>query len=118
MTFKERRYECQGCGEAVKGLYWDHQQPDPCVCGGTWAETGLLTTMSRHTGVIDDQLEGGARWCETMGHEPVWLDGTKSQWRREVERHQVVNTVRHDDAYYARHRRQHLEQLRDEKRAY
>jgi hypothetical protein len=63
--------------------------------------------------VIDDQLEGGARWCETMGHEPVWLDGSKSQWRREVAARGLVNVDRHDAAYYARQRRLHDQELRD-----
>jgi len=69
--------------------------------------------LQRNRGVIDDQLEGGARWCETMGHKPVWLDGTKSQYRQMVEKHKVENVVRHDSAYYAKQRRMHDEMLRD-----
>jgi hypothetical protein len=70
-------------------------------------------TLARNRGVIDDQLDGGARWCETMGHEPVWLDGTKSQWRREMEKRGLVNVVRHDSAYHAKQRKLHDERLRD-----
>lgn len=66
--------------------------------------------------VIDDQLEGGARWCETMGHDPVWLDGTKSQWKREMDKRNLENVSRHDRAYHRRMFRQHDERLRDEKR--
>lgn len=63
--------------------------------------------------IISDQLEGGARWCETMGHEPVWLDGTKSQWKREMQARGLVNVDRHDSAYYATKRRLHDQELRD-----
>jgi len=62
---------------------------------------------------IDDTLEGGARWCETMGHEPVWLDGSKSQWRQLVAEKDLVNIDRHDSTYFARLRRRHDEELKD-----
>lgn len=112
MTFKERRYECQQCGADVRGLYWNYETPEPCECGGTWAETGTVLTVGRHRGVIDDQIEGGPRMFETFGHEPVWID-SKSEWRRQVEKHNVVNVVRHDSAYYAKQRKMHDEKLRD-----
>jgi hypothetical protein len=118
MTFKERRFECDGCGRALTELRWDGSLPDPCVCNGGWHETPLTLSLARHTGVIDDQLEGGARWCETLGHQPVWLDGTKSQWRRVTEEHKKVNIVRHDSQYYAKQRKMHDEKLRDTGSAY
>lgn len=62
--------------------------------------------------VIDDQIEGGPRFFDTMGHEDVWIE-TKSQWRREVEARQLVHVDRHDRAYYQRMFRQHDEMLRD-----
>jgi hypothetical protein len=60
--------------------------------------------------VINDELEGGARFFENMGNEPVWV-ASKSQWRREVAARQLVNVDRHDSAYYAKRR-----QMLDEKR--
>lgn len=63
--------------------------------------------------VIDDQLEGGPRFFDTMGHEDVWIE-SKSQWRREVAARNLVNVDKHDSAYYAKQRRMHDEKLRDE----
>jgi hypothetical protein len=63
--------------------------------------------------VIDDQLEGGARLFETMGHEPVWIE-SKSQWKREVDARQLINVDKHDRAYYQKQFRMHDEKLRDE----
>lgn len=110
MTFKERRYECAACGEAVKALAWDTDAA-PLHCDAPMGETSL--SGDRAPSVIDDQLEGGARWCETMDVEPVWLDGTKSQWRREVAKRPIRNVVRHESDYYARSRKRHDEELRD-----
>lgn len=111
MTFKERRYECQQCGADVRGLYWNYEQPDPCECGGTWAETGTLLSVERNRGVIDDTIIGG-RVCETLGHEPFYYE-SKSALRKEAARRGLVNVVRHDDAYYAKQRKMHDEKLRD-----
>ncbi len=66
--------------------------------------------------IIDDQLDGGARWCETFGHDPVWLDGTKSQWKRLMDVHGVENVVRHEQTYYDRHRREQTEKFYDTRR--
>ena len=64
--------------------------------------------------IIDDQLEGGARWCETMAHEPVWLDGTKSQWKRLMDQHQVRNVGdRKPQDYFVRQRKMLDEQRHD-----
>jgi len=62
--------------------------------------------------VIDDQLEGGARLFDTMGHEPVWIE-SKSQWKREVAQRGLVNVDKYDRAHYARKFREHDERLRD-----
>ena len=64
--------------------------------------------------VIDDQLEGGARYFENLGPDPVFIE-SKSQWRREVDarRDKIVHVDRHDSRYYATKRRQHDEMLRD-----
>lgn len=112
MTFKERRFECQGCGAEVRDCFWDGQQPAPCACGGRWADTGLPMAVGRNRGVIDDQIEGGPRFFENFGHEPVWVD-SKSEYKRQLEKHNAINLVRHDAAYYAKQRKQHDEMLRD-----
>ena len=111
MTFKTRRYECPSCGSSVQDLRWD-TDPVPQCSHGPMIETGLTTTLGRHRGVIDDQIEGGPRLFETFGDTPVWVE-SKSQWRREVERHQVVNVDRHDSDYYAKQRKMHQERLKD-----
>jgi hypothetical protein len=66
--------------------------------------------------VIDDQLEGGPRLFDTMGHDEVYIE-SKSQWKREVAARNLENVVRHDSAYYAKQRRMHDERLRDTGRA-
>jgi hypothetical protein len=63
--------------------------------------------------VIDDTLEGGPRWFETLGPEPVFIE-SKSQWRREVAARPIEHVDRHDRDYYRRLFRQHDERLRDE----
>lgn len=62
--------------------------------------------------VIDDQIEGGPRFFETFGHDPVWIE-SKSDWRAAVDRYQVVNVDKHDSAYYAKQRRMLDEKRRD-----
>jgi hypothetical protein len=62
--------------------------------------------------VIDDQLEGGARFFETMGHEPVWIE-SKSQWRREVAARNLEHVDRHDRAYYKKRFALHEQELKD-----
>lgn len=65
------------------------------------------------TFVIDDTLEGGARFFETLGHTPVWIE-SKSQWRREVaKREDIVHVDRHDSAFYAKRKREHEERRKD-----
>ncbi len=109
MTFKQRRYECAKCGESVKALAWNYD-PAPEHCGELMHETGM--TGDRAPFVQDDAIEGGARWCETMGHEPVWLDGTRSQWQREVTKRGLIPMGDRKPAhYFAKQRR-----LRDEER--
>jgi hypothetical protein len=62
--------------------------------------------------VIDDQLEGGPRWFEHMGPEPVYC-ASKSQWKREMQARNLENPVRHDSQWYATKRKRHDEELRD-----
>jgi len=67
-------------------------------------------------GVIDDQLEGGPRRFETMGHDAPYIE-SKSQWRREMAARNLEHFDRHDRAHYQRKFRQHDERLRDTGRA-
>jgi hypothetical protein len=112
VIFKEWSYECTACGEKQKHLHWSVDAPPLCACGGRLGPYSVVATRNR--GVIDDQIEGGPRFFETMGHEPVWIE-SKSQWKREVDKRQLVNVVRHDSAYYAKQRKMHDEKLRDER---
>jgi hypothetical protein len=112
VIFKEWSYECGACGVKVKLLHWDYEQADPCHCGGTFQPYSTVARPNR--GVIDDQLEGGPRVFETMGHEGVYIE-SKSQWKREMEKRGLVNVVKHDAAHYAKQRKMHDEKLRDER---
>ncbi len=75
-----------------------------------------LEPRPAYVGVIDDQLEGGPRRFETMGHDAPYIE-TKSQWKREVIARNLEPIVKHDRAYYDRMFRQHDERLRDTGRA-
>lgn len=86
-------------------------------CGITYGVGGFPFCKGGHgpyrVSVIDDTLEGGARFFETMGPDPVWIE-SKSQWRREVAARDLVHVDRHDRDYYRRRFREHDERLRDE----
>ena len=110
MTFKQWSYECEGCGERPKFFHWDYEPTPVCPCGGKLHPYSAV--VSRNRGVIDDQIEGGPRFFETMGPEPVWIE-SKSQWRREVAARGLENVVRHESSYYAKQRKMHDEKLRD-----
>ena len=109
MTFKQRRYECAKCGESVKALAWNYD-PAPEHCGELMHETGM--TGDRAPFVIDDQIEGGPRHFETMGEDAPFIS-TKSEWRREVEKRQLRNVVRHEQSYYDTKRKRRDEERRD-----
>ena len=49
--------------------------------------------------IIDDAIEGGPRHFETMGPDAPYIE-TKSQWRREVAKRNLVQVDRHDAAYH------------------
>ena len=86
-------------------------------CGQTLVVGDWPFCPHEHTSrlsIIDDQIEGGPRFFDTMGPEDVWIE-SKSQWRREVEKRELIHVDRHDSWYYAAHRKQHMERLRDEK---
>jgi hypothetical protein len=109
VTFKQRRYECAACGEAVKALKWDYDAPPVC-CDRPMYETGM--TYDKAAAVIDDQLEGGPRRFETMGPDAPFIS-TKSEWRREVDKRQLRNVVRHEQSYYDTNRKRRDEERHD-----
>lgn len=110
MTFKERTYECTGCGHTTRALRWDTDPVPPCVrCDGVVCESSRA--QPRAPAVVDDTIIGG-RVCETLGHEPFFYT-SKSQLRAEAERRGYQNVIRHTDAYHATQRKQHDEMLRD-----
>jgi hypothetical protein len=113
MIFKEWSYECTACGEKQKHLHWSVDAPPLCACGGRLEPYSVVATRNR--GVIDDQIEGGPRFFENFGHEPVWIE-TKSDRRKAMEKYNVIDVNRHEDSYYRKQRKMHDEQLRDEKR--
>jgi hypothetical protein len=89
---------CEKCGEHVTVGEWP-------FCPHGVPNVGI--------GVVDDTIIGG-RWCETLGHEPVFY-GSKSELRRLAAERGLTNVVKHDDAYYAKQRKMHDERIRDEK---
>jgi hypothetical protein len=92
---------CDRCGQTYSVPEWP------------WCPHGLPLAG---VGVIDDTIEGGPRFFETMGHEPVWI-ASKSDWKREMAQRGLVNLDKHDRAYYQRKFREHDERLRDTGRA-
>lgn len=86
---------CDGCGAEYRVGEWP------------WCPHGRPNVA-----VHDDQLEGGPRLFETLGHDEVWIE-SKSQLRREAAARGLENVVRHDDHYYRTQRRQHDEKMRD-----
>lgn len=50
--------------------------------------------LERPLAVIDDQIVGGARFFENLGHEPVWIE-SKSQLRAEMAARGLREKVRH-----------------------
>lgn len=62
--------------------------------------------------VIDDQIEGGPRFFETLGHEPVFIE-SKSQLKREAEARGYIPCSRHDAKWHAKNRKMHDERIKD-----
>lgn len=88
---------CERCGAALQIGEWP-------FCPHGFPMAGLS--------IIDDQIEGGPRFFETLGHDDVWIE-SKSQLKREMEARGLVNVVRHDASYYAKQRKMHDEMIRD-----
>jgi hypothetical protein len=87
---------CEKCGNAMQVGEWPF-----CPHG----------FPSSRLNVISDELPNGPYFCETLGHEPVWVT-SKSHLRREAEARGLECVGgRKPDSYYATQRR-----LLDEKR--
>jgi hypothetical protein len=108
-TFKRRVWHCTQCDHDAVAFAWDYDPKPICPEHHTpMEEDGGYHAAA--PGVIQDSFT--PHWCETLGHEPVWVE-SKSQLKREADKRNLVNVVRHDEAYYARQRRRHDEELRD-----
>lgn len=92
---------CDRCGKVLALGEWP-------FCGGVNSHGFPLAGLS----IIDDEIEGGPRFFDTMGPEDVWIS-SKSEWRREVKARGLVNVDKHDRAYYQRRFRMHDEEKRD-----
>lgn len=89
---------CENCGHEIQVGDWP-------FCHGGHGRPRLS--------VIDDQIEGGPRVFETLGHDGVYIE-SKSQWRREVAaREDIVHYDAHDSAFYAKRKREHEERRKD-----
>jgi hypothetical protein len=88
---------CENCGHQLQVGDWP-------FCHGGHGKYNVS--------IIDDQIEGGPRFFETMGPEEVWIE-SKSQWKREVEKRELIHVDRHDRHYYRTKFKQHDERLRD-----
>jgi hypothetical protein len=109
-TFKRRLYECPSCEHRAVAYAWDYDPMPQCQHHGAMVETG--GTVTAHS-VIDDQLEGGPRRFETLGHDAPYIE-SKSQLRREAEARGLIPVGDRKPAeYFARQRRLHDEELRD-----
>jgi len=87
---------CESCGNEMQVGEWP-------FCPHSFPSSRL--------NVISDELPNGPYWCETLGHDPVWIEN-KSHLRREAEaRNLVCVGGRKPDSYYAKQR-----QMLDEKR--
>lgn len=62
--------------------------------------------------IVDDSVDG--HWCETLGHEDVWIT-SKTQLRNEAAARGLENVVRHDDSWYAKQRKMTNERYADER---
>lgn len=109
-VFKRRAWFCPQCDRKAEALAWDDDPVPVCAEHRVPMREGDVRVEA--VSVIDDQIEGGPRFFETLGHEPVWIE-SKSQLRREAEKRGLENIVRHDSAYYAKQRKMHDEYLRD-----
>lgn len=88
---------CESCGAVIQIGEWP-------FCPHGFPFTGLS--------IVDDQIDGGPRFFETLGHDPVWIE-SKSQLKREAAARNLENVVRHDDAYYQKRLRMANEEQRD-----
>lgn len=72
---------CEKCGDPLRVGEWPF-----CPHGFPERPGGAA--------MIDDQLAGGARYFENLGHEPVYVE-SKSQLRDEMRARGLMNRVEH-----------------------
>jgi len=72
---------CDKCGAAVRHGDWPFCGPD-----GTHERAGTVQ-------VIDDTLQGGARYLWNLGDQPVWCE-TKTQYKAELAARGLVQDER------------------------
>jgi hypothetical protein len=109
-VFKRRWFACLACAVETNALAWDYDEP-PQHCGLPMYETGEPNAVA--PAVIDDQLEGGPRRFETLGHDAPYIE-SKSQLRREAEARGLIPVGDRKPAeYFARQRKRHDEELRE-----
>ena len=72
---------CEKCGKEIRVGEW------------AWCPHGF-PERAGGVAVIDDQITGGARYFENLGHEPVWIE-TKSQLRAELKARGLMPKVQH-----------------------
>jgi hypothetical protein len=93
---------CERCGKELQIGEWP-------LCGGKHDHGFPLRGMQ----VVSDELPNGPYWCETLGHEPVWVE-SKSHLRREAKARNLEEVGgRKSDAYFAKHRQMQQECIRD-----
>jgi hypothetical protein len=109
-TFKRRWFACQLCGVETTAFAWDYDAA-PEHCSMAMVETGDHGEIA--PAVIDDQLDGGPRRFETLGHDAPYIE-SKSQLRREAEARGLIPVGDRKPAeYFARQRKRHDEELRE-----
>lgn len=72
---------CEKCGKEIAVGEW------------AWCPHGFPERPGG-TAMIDDQVPGGARYFENLGHERVWVE-SKSQLRDELRARGLRENVRH-----------------------
>jgi hypothetical protein len=86
---------CDRCGEPLRVGAWP------------FCPHGVYTVS-----VIDDQLEGGPRVFEHLGHDGVYIE-SKSQLKRELDARGLQIRYAHTADYYAKQQKAHDERMRD-----
>lgn len=76
---------CERCGKEIQVGEWP-------FCNGVTGHG--FPERAGGAAMIDDQLAGGARYFENLGHAPVWVE-SKSQLRDEMRARNLMHRVEH-----------------------